>query len=73
MSQVTTTVTSDTLQATGTITAAGARTITEVGLFDAVGTGSPPTGGNMDIYYDFAAVGLATNEQIAFTSQTKFT
>lgn len=49
-SQQTTTVTNDTLQLTGTVTAAGARAITEVGAFDAAGSGSPPTGGNMDYY-----------------------
>ncbi len=71
-SQVTTTVTNDTYQVTGTITAAGARSITEVGVFDAIGSGSPPTGGNMDIYGDFTAIALATGDSIAFTIQTKF-
>jgi hypothetical protein len=56
----TTTVTNDAYQVTGTITAAGARAITEVGVFDAAGTGSPPTGGNMDIYGDFSVVNLAS-------------
>ena len=72
MSQQTTTVTNDTLRATGTVTAAGARAITEVGMFDAVGSGSPPTGGNMDMYGDFAVINLATNDSIAFTFDTKF-
>ena len=40
--QVTTTVTNDTHQVVGTITASGAKTITNVGVFDAAGTGSPP-------------------------------
>lgn len=72
MSQITTTVTNDTLQVTGTITAAGARSITEVGVFDAAGTGSPPTGGNMDIYGDFATVSLASGDSIAFTVKVTF-
>jgi hypothetical protein len=72
MSQVTTTVTNDTLQVTGTITAAGARAITEVGVFDAAGASSPPTGGNMDIYGDFSVVNLATNDSIAFTVKVTF-
>src|ERR1700747_3724559 len=67
MSQTTVTVTNDTVQATGTITAAGSRTITEVGLFDTVGSGSPPTGGNMDYYVDFGSVTLASGDSIAFT------
>lgn len=72
MSQVTTTVTNDTLQATGTITAAGARAITEVGLFDAAGSGSPPTGGLMDVYGDFTVINLASGDSIAFTVTVKF-
>lgn len=66
-SQQTTTVTNDTFQVTGTITAAGSRAITEVGLFDAAGSGSPPTGGNMDVYGDFSVINLSTNDSIAFT------
>lgn len=71
-SQVTTTQTNDTYQVTGTITAAGARAITEVGVFDAAGTGSPPTGGNMDIYGDFSVINLATSDSIAFTVKVAF-
>ena len=71
--QVTTTQTNDTYQVTGTITAAGARAITEVGVFDAVGSGSPPTGGNMDIYGDFSVINLATSDSIAFTVKVAFT
>jgi hypothetical protein len=71
-SQVTTTVTNDTLQVTGTIVATAARSITEVGVFDAVGTGSPPTGGNMDVYGDFSVINLAANDSIQFTVQVKF-
>lgn len=72
MSAVTTTSTNDTLQIVGTITAAGARAITEVGVFDAVGSGSPPTGGNMFCYGSFAAVNLATGDSIAFTVKVTF-
>lgn len=70
-SNVTTTVTNDTMQSVGSITAAAGVTITEVGLFDAAGTGSPPTGGNMDVYYDFTGVVLLTGDGIAFTSKVK--
>jgi hypothetical protein len=70
-SQVTTTVANDTYQVVGTITAAGARAITELGIFDAAGTGSPPTGGNMDLYGDFSVINLATNDSIAFTFKGK--
>lgn len=71
--QQTVTVTNDTMRLAATITAAGARAITEVGAFDAVGSGSPPTGGNMDIYGDFSVINLATNDSIAFTINTTWT
>lgn len=70
--QQTTTVTNDCLQLVATITAAGSRAITEVGAFDAAGSGSPPTGGNMDIYGDFSVINLATNDSIQFTIKTTF-
>ena len=72
-SQVTTTQTNDTYQVVGTITALGTRAITEVGVFDAVGSGSPPTGGNMDIYGDFSVINLASGDSIAFTVKVAFT
>lgn len=71
-SQQTTTVTDDAFQVVGTITAAGTRAITEVGVFDAAGSGSPPTGGNMDIYGDFTVVNLAAADSIAFTVKVTF-
>jgi hypothetical protein len=71
-SQTTTTQTNDTYQVTGTITAAGARAITEVGVFDAAGTSSPPVGGNMDIYGDFSVINLASGDSIAFTVKVQF-
>lgn len=71
-SQQTTTVTNDTYQVTGTIQAEGVRVITEVGLFDAAGSGSPPTGGNMCVYGDFGAITLASGDSIAFTVKVVF-
>ena len=72
MSQQTTTNANDTLRAIGTIVAAGTRAITEVGIFDAAGAASPPVGGNMDMYGDFAAIGLVAADSIAFTFDVKF-
>lgn len=71
-SQQTGSVTNDKYQVTGTITAAGARAITEVGVFDAAGAASPPVGGNMDIYGDFAVINLASGDSIAFTIGVTF-
>lgn len=70
--QGTTTVTNDKVVFTGTITAAGTRAITEVGIFDAAGSGSPPTGGNMDVYGDFSVINLASGDSIAFTVNVTF-
>lgn len=74
LSQVTTTVTNDTLQLTGAITelSAGPIAITEVGAFDAAGASSPPTGGNMDFYGDFSAINVSSGDSIAFTMKVKF-
>lgn len=71
-SQQTGSVTNDKYQVTGTITAAGARAITEVGVFDAAGAASPPVGGNMGIYGDFAVINLAAGDSIAFTIGVTF-
>lgn len=73
-SQQATTVANDTLRLTATITelSAGPVAITEVGAFDAVGSGSPPTGGNMGIYGDFSAINVSSGDSIAFTINTKF-
>lgn len=66
MSQVTTTVTNDTLQVVGTITASATRAITEVGVFDA------STSGNMDLYGDFSVINLNSGDSIAFTVKLTF-
>lgn len=71
--QQTTAVTNDTLQLVATVTAAGSRVITEVGSFDAAGTGSPPTGGNMDHYASFSAINLSASDSIAFTMKVTYT
>jgi len=66
-SQETVTTTGDTYQITGTITALGARAITEVGVFDGAGSSTPPAGDNLVIYGDFSVINLATNDSITFT------
>lgn len=59
-------VTNDTYQVVATLTAAGPKTITNAGLFDAV------TGGNMFLKGDFTGIVLATGEGIQFTFQCQF-
>ena len=51
----------------GTITADGAKTITNAGLFDAA------TAGNLIIHGDFAGIALALNDKIEFTIQLEQT
>ena len=70
---MTTTYTNDTWQCVGTITAAGARTIAEVGLFDAAGASSPPTGGNFFFHADHGSTVLAINDAIQYTLKVQFT
>jgi hypothetical protein len=61
------TTTGDTYQVVGTIVALGTLAITELGLFDAAGTGAPPSGGNMCIYGDFSAINVVADDSITFT------
>lgn len=60
-SVVTTTVTNDTYQVVGTLTADGTKTITNAGLFDAVSSG--------DLYVkgDFTGIALTLGDSIQFT------
>lgn len=66
-SRVTTTVTNDTYQVVGTVTAVGTLAITEAGLFDAV------TAGNMLLRGTFGAVNVDAGDSIAFTIKTQLT
>jgi hypothetical protein len=65
-SRATTTVTNDTYQVVGTVTATSAGTITEAGLFDAT------SAGNMLIRSVFTGIAVAISDSIAFTFQSKF-
>lgn len=65
--QQTTTVTNDTYQVVGTITAAAGKTITNAGNFDAA------TVGNLFVKGDFAGIPLLTGESIQFTIKAQFT
>ena len=61
-SRVTVTITNDTYQVTGTMTAVTSpKTITNAGLFDAA------SGGNMLIKGDFTGIPLGVGDSIAFT------
>ncbi len=64
--QGTKTVANDSLTLIGTITAVAPRTITEVGAFDAA------SGGNIDLYADFAVVNLNAGDSLAYTLNLGF-
>ena len=65
--QETTTVTDDTYQVVGTITADGTKSITNAGLFDA------STVGNLFMKGDFSPVPLVLNDAIQFTMSVQYT
>lgn len=70
--QGTTNVANDTLVLTALITATAARTITEVGVFDAAGSGSPPAGGAMDYYWDHSSDGLGVGDSLTYTMKITY-
>ncbi len=65
-SRVTGSVTNDTYQVAGSVTATGAAAITEAGLFDAT------SAGNMLIRGDFAAINVGSGDSISFTIGLRF-
>lgn len=64
--QQTTTVTNDTYQSVGTITATAARAVTNAGLFDA------STAGNLFMKGDFSTINLSTGDSIQVTAKVSF-
>ena len=72
-SRVTTTVANDTHQVVGTITADATKTITNVGIFDAAGSGSPPSGGVLYAIFDGFSQALNSGDSIAFTAKITYT
>jgi hypothetical protein len=65
-SQQTTSITNDTYQVVGTMTAGSALTITNAGLFDA------STSGNLFVKGDFTGLALNTGDSIQFTFKVQF-
>lgn len=72
-SQFTTSVTNDTHQIVGTLTANANKTITNLGVFDAAGTGSPPSGGALYAIFDGLSQALNSGDSIAFTARVQYT
>lgn len=65
--QQTTSVTNDTYQVVGTITASATRAITNAGLLDA------STSGNLFVKGDFSTINLSSGDGIQFTIKLQFT
>lgn len=72
-SQYTTTLTNDTHQVLATLTANANKTITNVGVFDAAGSGSPPSGGVLYAIFDGLNQALNSGDSIQFTARVQFT
>jgi hypothetical protein len=64
--QVTTSITNDTVQIVGTMTASTGETITNAGVFDA------STSGNLFVKGDFTGLALNTGDSIQFTFKVQF-
>ena len=71
----TTNVTNDDFRVTATVVNAsgGNEAVTEAGLFDAAGTGSPATGGNMWGRSTFSVINIANGASIAYQFDTTLT
>jgi hypothetical protein len=64
----------DKIRWVATIVADGAKTITNAGVFDAAGSGSPPSGGGpMIVKGDFTGIVMATSDSIQFTIELEIT
>ncbi len=64
-----TTTAGDTYRVIGTLTVddVGGAAIAEVGLFDAVGGGTPPSGGNLFMRATFSVINLDDEDSVQFT------
>lgn len=67
-SRQTTTATNDTYQVLQTLTASGAGTVTNAGIFDGTTIGS----NNLLLKGDFTGIGLSNGDSIAFTFKSAF-
>ena len=71
--QFTTSVTNDTHQVVATLTANANKTITNLGIFDAAGSGSPPSGGSLYAIFDGLSQALNSGDSVQFTARVQYT
>jgi len=67
-----TTSTNDTHQVVATLTANAPKTITNVGIFDAAGSGAPASGGVLYAIFDGLSQALNQGDSIQFTARIQF-
>lgn len=72
MASATTNTADDTTRVTATITATGTRAVTEMGVFNGAGSGSPPAGATLGFYSDFSVINVASGDTITFTIDIVF-
>jgi len=72
MTQQTTSVTNDTYQVDGFITAIADRQITEMGIWDTAKAQSGTPTGNLVVHGDFAVINLASGDSLNFTVKIQF-
>jgi len=63
----------DTYRVVGTLTADGTKTITNAGTFNAVGSGSPPSGGGLVVHGDHTGIALLAGDSIQYTIDIQVT
>lgn len=67
---VTTVTPNDTYRVVGTLIAGSAAAITEIGIFDSAGAGTPPTGGTLFVRAVFPVINLDIGDALQFTIDT---
>jgi len=70
-SRVTTTTANDTYRVVATLTADATRAITNAGLFDSAGTGTPATGGNLFLKGDHGTLNLSSGDSVQYTFEAR--
>lgn len=71
-SQFTTLVVNDTHQVVATIICSVPKTVTNIGIFDGPGTGSPPTGGLLYAIFDGLNQSLNAGDSIVLTARVQY-
>jgi hypothetical protein len=71
-SRVSTVTPNDTYRVVATLTADAARAISNAGLFDGAGTGTPATGANLFLKGDHGVFNLSSGDSVLYTFEARF-